>query len=153
MADAVSQGSTLSGRSRRRRRTIPTRPRGGDEVAAASNIKISDADPDFPGYAGRFYGEIILATAAPRLDSSSAMGIVTMAEIKGPAIATETFRVEGHCCAIRIPALMDLGSAGVQFELSPEIRAELVEAGIHPVEGAKEPPPEDEPPKTQPVPR
>lgn len=122
-------------------------------MAAASNIKISDADPDFPGYAGRFYGEIILATAVPRMGGSVEMGGVTMAEIKGPAIATETFRVEGHCCGIRIPALMDLGSAGVQFELSPEIRAELVEAGIHPVEGAKEPPPEDEPPKTQPVPR
>lgn len=122
-------------------------------MAAAGDIKIPDADPDFPGYAWRFYGEIILATAVPWMDRSVEMGGVTMAEIKGPAIATETFRVEGHCCGIRIPALMDLGSAGVQFEMSPEIRAELVEAGIHPVEGAKEPPPEDEPPTMQPVPR
>lgn len=76
-----------------------------------------------------------------------------MAEIKGPAIAAETFRAEGHCCGIRIPALMDPSSTGARFEMSPEIRAELLEAGIHPVECAMEPPPEDEPPKTQPVPR
>jgi hypothetical protein len=67
-----------------------------------------------------------------------------MAEIKGPAIATDTFRVEGHCCGIRIPALMDLGSAGVQFEISPEIRAELLEAGIHAAEGPQYSPRSDE---------
>lgn len=63
-----------------------------------------------------------------------------MTEIKGPAIATETFRVEGHCCGIRIPALMDLSSAGVQFEVSPEIRAELLKAGIHAAEGLQDSP-------------
>jgi hypothetical protein len=68
-----------------------------------------------------------------------AMGNARMAEIKGPAIASETFRVEGHCCGIRIPALMDQSSAGVQFEMSPEIRAELLKAGIHAVEGPQEP--------------
>jgi hypothetical protein len=72
------------------------------------------------------------------------MGIVRMAEIKGPAIASETFRVEGHCCGIRIPALMDLSSAGVQFEMSPEIRAELLEAGIHAAEGRPDSPRSDE---------
>jgi hypothetical protein len=63
-----------------------------------------------------------------------------MSGIKGPAIASETFRVEGHCCGIRIPALMDQGSAGVQFEISPEVRAELLKAGIRPVAGPQEPP-------------
>ena len=75
------------------------------------------------------------------------MGRVRMAEIKGPAIATDTFRVEGHCCGIRIPALMDLGSAGVQFEISPEIRAELLEAGIHAAEGPQYSPRSDEVPE------
>lgn len=68
-----------------------------------------------------------------------------MAEIKGPAIATETFRVEGHCCGIRIPALMDPDSAGVQFEMSPEIRAELLEAGIHTAEGPQDSPQNERP--------
>ena len=85
----------------------------------------------------------------PWMDRSVEMGGVTMAEIKGPAIATETFRVEGHCCGIRIPALMDLSSAGVQFEMSPEIRAELLEAGIRPVEGPQESPRNAEIPEPQ----
>jgi len=71
------------------------------------------------------------------------MGIVRMADIKGPAIATETFRVEGHCCGIRIPALTDLSSAGVRFEMSPEIRAELLQAGIHAAEGPQDSPRSD----------
>ena len=74
-----------------------------------------------------------------------------MAEIKGPAIATDAFRVEGHCCGIRIPALMDSSSAGVQFEMSPEIRAELLKAGIRPAEGPQESPRDDEPLEPQPV--
>ena len=78
-----------------------------------------------------------------------AMGNARMSEIKGPSIATETFRVEGHCCGIRIPALMDLSSAGVQFEMSPEIRAELLEAGIRPVEGPQESPRNAEIPEPQ----
>jgi hypothetical protein len=72
------------------------------------------------------------------------LGNTKMAEIKGPAVATETFRVEGHCCGIRIPALMDPGSAGVRFEMSPEIRAELLKAGIHPAEGPQDSPRNDE---------
>jgi len=67
-----------------------------------------------------------------------------MAEIKGPPIATDTFRAEGHCCGIRIPALMDLSAAGVRFELSPEIRAELLKAGIHTAEGPPDSPRNDE---------
>ena len=63
-----------------------------------------------------------------------------MSEIKGPAIATETFRVEGHCCGIRIPALMDPSSAGVQFEMSPAVRAELLKAGIHAAGGPQDSP-------------
>lgn len=53
-----------------------------------------------------------------------------MTAIKGPAIDSASFRVEGHCCGIRIPALMDPSSTGVQFEMSPEVRAELLKAGI-----------------------
>jgi hypothetical protein len=81
------------------------------------------------------------------------MGNARMAEIKGPAIAIETFRVEGHCCGIRIPALMDLSSAGVQFEMSPEITAELLKTGIHYVAVPQEPPREDEIPEPQIGPR
>jgi hypothetical protein len=76
-----------------------------------------------------------------------------MAEIKGPAIERDAFRVEGHCCGIRIPALMDPSTAGVQFEISPEIRAELLKAGIHPAEGPQQLPQDDELPKSQPDPR
>ena len=59
---------------------------------------------------------------------------------KGPAIDSESFRVEGHCCGIRIPALMDPDSAGVRFEVSPEVRAELLEAGIQLTETPADPP-------------
>ena len=63
-----------------------------------------------------------------------------MTEIKGPAIDSETFRVEGHCCGIRIPALMSPTGQGVQFEMSAAVRAELLEAGIQPMQDAQEPP-------------
>jgi hypothetical protein len=76
-----------------------------------------------------------------------------MAEIKGPAIESDTFHVEGHCCGIRIPALMDPSSAGVQFEISPEIRAELLKAGIHPAEGPQPRPRDAELQEAQPGPR
>jgi hypothetical protein len=76
-----------------------------------------------------------------------------MAEIKGPAIESDTFHVEGHCCGIRIPALMDPSSAGVQFEISPEIRAELLKVGIHAAEGPQQRPRDDEFPKAQRSPR
>ena len=46
-----------------------------------------------------------------------------MPQIKGPAIESEVFRVEGHCCGIRIPALQDPDSDGLRFEFSPENRA------------------------------
>ena len=114
-------------------------------MAAAGGFKIPDADPGFPRYATRFYREIILMTAAPWMGRSVGMGIVSIAEIKGPAIATETFRVEGHCCGIRIPALMEPGGTGVQFEVSPEIRAELLKAGIRAAEGPQDPPADRKP--------
>ena len=62
-----------------------------------------------------------------------------MTEIKGPAIDSETFRVEGHCCGIRIPALMGPSGQGVRFEISPAVRAELLEAGIQPLQDPQEP--------------
>jgi hypothetical protein len=63
-----------------------------------------------------------------------------MTDIKGPAIYSETFRVEGHCCGIRIPALMSPTGQGVRFEISPAVRAELLEAGIQPPQDPTEPP-------------
>jgi hypothetical protein len=65
---------------------------------------------------------------------------------KGPAIDSESFRVEGHCCGIRIPALMDPDSAGVRFEVSPEARAELLAAGIRMTDAPADPPHHGEPP-------
>lgn len=76
-----------------------------------------------------------------------------MADVKGPAIASDAFRVEGHCCGIRIPALMAPSSAGLQFEISPEIKAELLNAGIQPVEGPQQRPRDDESPTAEPGPR
>ena len=51
-----------------------------------------------------------------------------MTDIKGPAVDPEAFRVEGHCCGIRLPVLKELTGQGIQFELSPEMKAELVAA-------------------------
>jgi hypothetical protein len=65
---------------------------------------------------------------------------------RGPAIDSESFRVEGHCCGIRIPALMDPDSAGVRFEVSPEVRAELLAAGIRLTDAPADPPHHGEPP-------
>jgi hypothetical protein len=72
-----------------------------------------------------------------------------MVDIKGPAIASDAFRVEGHCCGIRIPALMDPNSEGVKFEISPELRAELLKVGIYPDEGTQRLTHNDEPSKAQ----
>lgn len=63
-----------------------------------------------------------------------------MTEIKGPAVDPEAFRVVGHCCGIRIPALMELTGEGFQFEFSPETRAELVAAGLLRAEDENDPP-------------
>ena len=62
-----------------------------------------------------------------------------MTDIKGPAIDSETFRVEGHCCGIRIPALMSPTAQGVRFEFSPAVRDELLDAGIQPLPDPTEP--------------
>jgi len=63
-----------------------------------------------------------------------------MTGIKGPAIDPEAFRVEGHCCGIRLPALKDLTGEGLRFEFSPETRAELVAAGQPRAEDENDPP-------------
>lgn len=57
-----------------------------------------------------------------------------MHQLKGPAIDPEAFRVEGHCCGIRIPALLELTGAGIRFELTPAARAELTAQGLLPPE-------------------
>ena len=51
-----------------------------------------------------------------------------MTDIKGPAVDPEAFRVEGHCCGIRLPVLKELTGQGIRFELSPETKAEPVAA-------------------------
>ena len=63
-----------------------------------------------------------------------------MTDIKGPAIDPEAFRVEGHCCGIRLPALKELTGEGLRFEFSPETRAELVAAGLLRAEDENVPP-------------
>ena len=62
-----------------------------------------------------------------------------MAEFRGPAIDPEAFRVEGHCCGIRIPAIKELNGEGVRFEVSPALKAELAAAGIEVAEERHEP--------------
>ena len=66
-----------------------------------------------------------------------------MVDIKGPAVDPEAFRVEGHCCGIRLPVLQGLAGEGIQFEFSPETKAELVAAGVLPSEGGNVPPKAD----------
>jgi len=63
-----------------------------------------------------------------------------MTGIKGPAVDPEAFRVEGHCCGIRLPALQELTGEGIKFELSPETKAELVAAGVLRAEDEDVPP-------------
>jgi hypothetical protein len=62
-----------------------------------------------------------------------------MSEIKGPAIDPEAFRVEGHCCGIRLPVLKTLTGEGIKWELTPEAKAELVAAGVLAAEDGHEP--------------
>jgi hypothetical protein len=62
-----------------------------------------------------------------------------MIDIKGPAVDPAAFRVEGHCCGILLPVLKDLTGEGIQFELSPETKAELVAAGFLTAEVTHEP--------------
>jgi len=61
-------------------------------------------------------------------------------EIRGPAVDLDAFRVEGHCCGIRIPALMDLTGEGLLFDISAEMKAELFAAGVLTAEVKPEPP-------------
>jgi hypothetical protein len=62
-----------------------------------------------------------------------------MTDIKGPAVDTEAFRAEGHCCGIRLPVLNTLTETGISLELTPEAKAELIEQGVLPVENGREP--------------
>ena len=69
------------------------------------------------------------ASTLPSPDQAS-----TMADIKGPTIDTEAFRVEGHCCGIRLPVFSTLTETGFPLELTPEARAQLVAEGVLPAE-------------------
>ena len=51
--------------------------------------------------------------------------------VKGPAIPEESFRVEGHCCAIRLPGLMTPESS-IDFTLSEAQRRQLEAEGLLP---------------------
>ena len=53
-----------------------------------------------------------------------------MKDIRGPAIDPEAFRVEGHCCSIRLPVLKTLTEEGLRFEFTPEMKAEVVAAAV-----------------------
>lgn len=55
-----------------------------------------------------------------------------MTDIKGPAVDPDVFRVEGHCCAIRLPGLATLGRDGSLYQLTPEARAQLIRDGVLP---------------------
>lgn len=59
-----------------------------------------------------------------------------MSDIKGPSVDPATFRVEGHCCAIRLPGLATLEGGGTLYELTPEARAQLVKDGVLPAGAA-----------------
>jgi hypothetical protein len=63
-----------------------------------------------------------------------------MSCIKGPAVDPEAFRVEGHCCGIRLPVLKTLTGDGIRWELTPETKAELIAAGVLPAEDGRIPP-------------
>lgn len=65
-----------------------------------------------------------------------------MADIKGPSVDTEAFRVEGHCCGIRLPALNTLTETGIPLVLTSEAKAQLVAEGVLPA--ADEHPPAQE---------
>jgi hypothetical protein len=55
---------------------------------------------------------------------------IAMKDIRGPAGDPEAFRVEGHCCSIRLPVLTTLTDEGLRFELTPQARAELAVTGM-----------------------
>lgn len=63
-----------------------------------------------------------------------------MSDVKGPAVDPDAFRVEGHCCAIRLPGMATLSSGGSLYQLTPEVRAYMVKEGILPLETAVSPP-------------
>lgn len=63
-----------------------------------------------------------------------------MSEIRGPAIDPEAFRVEGHCCGIRLPVLKTLAGEGIQWEFTPETKAELAAAGVAAPDDGRDPP-------------
>jgi hypothetical protein len=50
--------------------------------------------------------------------------------IRGPAVDPEAFRVEGHCCGIRLPVLQTLADEGLRFEFTPQLRAESMQKGM-----------------------
>jgi hypothetical protein len=84
----------------------------------------------------RFIARVYDLTAIPGL----LKGCRQMTDIKGPAIDPEAFRVEGHCCGIRLPVLKTLTEEGLRFELTPEAKAELVAKGVLPADNGRDPP-------------
>lgn len=63
-----------------------------------------------------------------------------MSDIKGPAVDPEAFRVEGHCCGIRLPVMKTLTEDGIRFELTPEAKAQLIAEGVLPADGGRDQP-------------
>jgi len=62
-----------------------------------------------------------------------------MSDTKGPAVDSDAFRVEGHCCGIRLPELQTLTEEGIPLQLTPEARAQLVAEGVLPAEDRTDP--------------
>lgn len=63
-----------------------------------------------------------------------------MSGIKGPAVDSDAFRVEGHCCGIRLPELQTLTEEGIPLQLTGEAKAQLVAEGVLPAEDRPDPP-------------
>jgi hypothetical protein len=62
-----------------------------------------------------------------------------MSDIKGPAVDSAAFRVEGHCCGIRLPELQTLTEEGIPLQLTPEAKAQLVVEGVLPADDRPDP--------------
>ena len=98
-----------------------------------------------PGHSRHTRGQLaqVLLRMEPKVSASKLVSSdrpSAMSYIKGPAIDPEAFRVEGHCCGIRLPALKTLTGEGIRWEITPETKAELVAAGVLPAEAEHDPP-------------
>lgn len=57
-----------------------------------------------------------------------------MTGVDGPAVDPEVFKIEGRCCAIRLPGMTTLSGEGSLYKLTPEARGQLVRDGVFPLD-------------------